>query len=239
MQKPLLFVDTANVYEIQKIANWTGGLLDGVTTNPTLVKQEWKRRGLEITGDYKERVKASIPIWQEICESGVRYVNIEITSTDHATMLEEIYFIRFECGMEKYYGQCVFKFPCTPNGLLALGMAKEKSSAFKGNVTLVFQPSQAVLAAKAGALFVSPFVGRLDDISEDGMAMAEKIISIYRKYSFETMVLVASIRNPIHVLRAFETGADVVSMPPETFWQLYKHPLTDIGLEKFSKDWNG
>lgn len=236
-EKPRIFVDTANTDEIKRIANSTG-MLDGVTTNPSLVRQEWERLGIKIVGDSLERIKASIPIWQAICEIGVRYVNIEVTSEDTSGMLEEIEFIR-QCGMQKYDGQCVFKFPCIPEGLLALKKARIKSSGLKGNITLVFQPSQAVLAAKADAFFVSPFVGRLDDISEDGMALAETIIKIYRKYNFDTEVLVASIRSPIHVIRAFLAGADIVSMPPAVFWQLYKHPLTDTGLEKFLKDWNG
>lgn len=237
VEKPRIFLDTANTDEIKRIVNHTR-ILDGVTTNPSLVKQEWERLELKITGDSRERIKASVPIWQAICEIGVRYVNIEVTSEDARDMIEEIGFIR-QCGMQKYDGQCVFKFPCTPEGLLALKEVRGKSSSFKGNVTLVFQPSQAVLAAKTGAFFVSPFVGRLDDISEDGMALVETIIKIYRQYNFHTEVLVASIRNLTHVIRAFLAGADVVSMPPAVFWQLYKHPLTDTGLEKFLKDWNG
>jgi len=206
------FIDTANVEEIRKTGEL--GLLDGVTTNPSLVSKE-KR-------EFKDLLK-------EICGIVDGPVNAEVVSKDQAGMVKEAK------ALVKIADNIVVKIPLIEEGLKAVKtLAKE---GIKCNVTLCFSPLQALMAAKAGAAYVSPFVGRLDDISQRGMELVEQIINIYDNYGFETEVIVASVRNPIHVLEAALMGADIATMPFNVIQQLIRHPLTDIGLEKFLADW--
>jgi transaldolase len=207
-----LFLDTANVGEIQEAASL--GILDGVTTNPSLVAKE--RR------DFKELVK-------EICSIVNGPVSAEVVATDLQGMLAEAR------DLAKIHDNIVVKIPLIREGLKAV--KRLKAEGIRVNVTLCFSATQALLAAKAGAYFISPFVGRLDDISHSGMDLIKDIVTIYRNYDFETQVLVASIRHPLHVLEAAKMGADISSMPFKVFEQLVKHPLTDIGLQRFLEDW--
>ncbi len=207
------FLDTANVDEIRQAAAM--GVLDGVTTNPTLAAKEKK--------PFKQMIL-------EICEvvkNGV--VNAEVVSTDVAGMLRE--------GREvaTWHKNVVVKIPMTPAGIQACHTLSGEG--IRCNVTLVFSPSQALICAKAGAYFVSPFLGRLDDISQDGLVLLRDILQIYRAYNFPTQVLAASLRHPIHVVEAAKMGAHIGTMPFKVFEQLFKHPLTDKGLEGFLKDW--
>jgi len=206
------FVDTANIDEIKQAA--AIGVLDGVTTNPSLAARE--------KAPYKELLK-------EICRIVPGPVSAEVLATDTKGMLEEA---------DELYGiadNIVVKIPTILEGLKAIKALSDQS--LMTNATLVFSPMQALLVAKAGATFVSPFVGRLDDISYDGMELIGDIVTIYNNYTFETEVLVASVRNPVHVLEAARMGADVCTVPLKVFSQLIKHPLTDIGLEKFISDY--
>lgn len=206
------FIDTANLEEI-KAAN-AMGVLDGVTTNPSLISKE--------EGKFEDIIMA-------ICEEVDGPISAEVTATDYEGMLSEG---RHLAGLHK---NIVVKIPCTLEGLKATKQLFDEG--IRVNMTLVFSPSQALLAAKAGAAFCSPFVGRLDDISEYGMDLVEQIVTIYNNYAFSTEVLVASIRNPLHVVEAALMGADVATIPYKVISQLVKHPLTDIGLANFLKDW--
>jgi len=206
------FIDTANIEEITK-ANELG-LLDGVTTNPTLVSKEGR--------DFKELIR-------EICDIVDGPVNAEVVSTDAQGMIHEAR------ELVKLGDNIVVKIPLIKEGLKAVKTLSGED--IKTNVTLCFSPVQALMAAKAGAAYISPFVGRLDDISHRGMDLIEQIITIYDNYGFETEVIVASIRNPIHVLDAALMGADISTIPYKVMEQLIKHPLTDIGLENFLADW--
>jgi len=207
------FVDTADVAEIAALSE--SGLLDGVTTNPTLVAKNGK--------DFLTTIK-------EICRLVPGPVSAEVTATDHATMMEEA---RKLAGLAT--NVCI-KVPLTPDGLRTCKALSDQG--IMVNVTLCFSPAQAILAAKAGASFISPFVGRLDDIGQDGMGLIADIVQIYRNYSdFKTEVLVASVRHPMHVVDAAKIGADVCTLPPNVLKQLYKHPLTDKGLDAFLADW--
>lgn len=208
-----LFLDTANIDEIKEIAAW--GVLSGVTTNPTLVSKE----GV----DFKRRVK-------EICKIVSGPVSAEVVSTDTEGMLGE------GRDIATWAENVVVKCPLTPAGLAATNILSKDG--IKVNVTLCFSVNQAILAARAGAYFVSPFVGRLDDINEDGIALIEQIVEVFHLHAFETKVLAASIRTPPHVSKAALAGADVATMPYKVFKQLVSHPLTDQGLEKFLADWN-
>jgi len=207
-----LFLDTANLEEIQEIAAW--GVLSGVTTNPTLVSKE----GV----DFKRRVK-------EICKVVSGPVSAEVVSTDTEGMLKE------GRDIATWAENVVVKCPLTPAGLAAT--AALSRDGIKVNVTLCFSVNQAILAASAGAYFVSPFVGRLDDINEDGISLIEQIVEVFHIHSFDTKVLAASIRTPTHVTKAALAGADVATMPYKVFKQLVSHPLTDKGLEQFLADW--
>ncbi|RMG66117.1 MAG: fructose-6-phosphate aldolase [Calditrichaeota bacterium] len=207
-----LFLDTANLAEIQEGAKM--GILDGVTTNPTLLSRE--------PGDPMENLKA-------ICRTVEGPVSAEVIATDVEGMLKEAH------QLSKLAENIVVKLPTTTEGLKACKQLT--SEGIKVNMTLVFSPTQALLVAKAGATFVSPFVGRLDDVSSDGMNVVAQIIDIYNNYGFETEVLVASVRHPMHVVDAALMGADICTMPFKVFKQLIKHPLTDVGLEKFISDW--
>ncbi|MCX7834761.1 MAG: fructose-6-phosphate aldolase [bacterium] len=207
------FLDTASIKEIQEAASW--GILDGVTTNPSLVAKEGK---------------VSFPdLLNEICKIVKGPVSAEVISTTCAEMIEEAH------QLAKIADNIVIKIPLIPEGLKAVKILSNENIAT--NVTLCFSSGQALLAAKAGATMVSPFVGRLDDVSQDGMRLIEEIVTIYRNYGFTTQVLVASVRHPIHVQQAALLGADIVTMPWKVFEMLVKHPLTEIGLEKFLSDW--
>ena len=207
------FIDTADTAEIRDLA--ATGLLDGVTTNPSLVAKSGR--------DFIEVV-------QEICEIVSGPVSAEVAATDHETMLAEG---KRLAGLAP---NIAVKVPLTPDGLKTCKALSGEGTMV--NVTLCFSPGQAILAAKAGATFVSPFVGRLDDISTPGMALFEDICRIYAQYpDFKTQVLVASIRHPMHVVEAARMGAHVSTMPPNVIRQLFAHPLTDKGLAAFLADW--
>ena len=206
------FIDTANIDEIKKAKDY--GLVDGVTTNPTLVSRENR--------EFK-------PLIKEICSVVDGPVSAEVISLDYNGMLDEAR------ELSKLAENVVVKIPMTEEGLKAVKTLS--SEGIKTNVTLVFSPLQALLAAKAGATFVSPFVGRLDDISHYGMELVAQIMDIYFNYAFDTEVIVASVRNPIHVLEAAKMGADISTIPFKVLMQFVKHPLTDIGIERFLSDW--
>jgi len=206
------FIDTASVSEIREAAAL--GLLDGVTTNPSLLSKE--------KGD-------PVEILREITKIVDGPVSAEVTATDHDGMISEATELR------KIADNIVIKVPMTLDGLRAIRTLSGQG--IDTNCTLIFNATQALMAAKAGATFASPFVGRLDDIATDGMQLIDQICTIYRNYGYETEVLVASVRHPIHVVQAAQLGADVVTMPPKVIQQLAAHPLTDIGLERFLADW--
>ncbi len=206
------FIDTANIKEIQEANSL--GLIDGVTTNPTLVAKENR----EFTSLIKE-----------ICEIVDGPVSAEVISLDSDGMIAEAR------KLAQIHQNIVVKIPMTEEGIKAV--ATLSSEMIRTNVTLVFSPLQALLAAKAGASYVSPFIGRLDDISHLGMDLVEQIITIYENYDYECEVIVASIRNPIHVLDAALIGADIATIPFKVIKQIAKHPLTDLGIEKFLTDW--
>lgn len=208
-----IFIDTADIGEIRE-AN-AMGVLDGVTTNPSLISKTGK--------DFKTVAKE---IFAEIPD---RPVSLEVTSVKSNGMIEEAK------KLADIASNVVCKIPCTAPGLKAVRALSEMG--IKTNCTLCFQPNQALLVAKAGATYVSPFVGRLDDVTEVGMDLIRDIVEIYRNYDFETEVIVASVRNPLHVREAALLGADVCTIPFAVIKQLMAHPLTDIGLEKFLKDW--
>lgn len=207
------FVDTADIDEIRDLAQT--GLVDGVTTNPSLVAK---------TG------RQFLDVLREVCDVVKGPVSAEVTATDFDTMLKE------GRALAEIADNIAVKVPLTPDGLKACKALADGGTMV--NVTLCFSPGQAVLAAKAGASFVSPFIGRLDDIATDGMKLIEDICRIYGNYdSFTTEVLVASIRHPMHVIEAAKIGAHVATMPPDVLRKLYKHPLTDAGLAAFLADW--
>lgn len=206
------FIDTANVEEIKKARDM--GVLDGVTTNPTLVAKE-KRDFRDLIG--------------EICRIVDGPVNAEVVSTDVKGIISEAR------DLVKIAGNIVVKIPMIADGLKAVKVLSGEG--IKTNVTLCFSPIQALLAAKVGAAYVSPFVGRLDDISQKGMELVEQMVAIYTNYGYDTEIIVASVRNPIHVLDAALMGADIVTVPFSVMERFIAHPLTDIGLEKFLADW--
>ncbi len=207
-----IFIDTANINEIREAAGM--GLLDGVTTNPSLVAKEGK--------EFK-------PLLKEICSVVKGDVSAEVVSMDLEGMLRE------GRDLAKIADNIVVKVPLIMEGLKAVKCFK--SEGIRTNVTLCFSPNQALLAAKAGAYIVSPFVGRLDDISTSGMELISQILTIYRNYDFDTQVLVASVRHPMHVVEAAMMGAHIATIPFGVIAQLIKHPLTDVGLERFLSDW--
>ncbi len=206
------FIDTANLEEIKKASEM--GMVDGVTTNPSLIAKEGC--------GFEERIK-------EICSIVDGPVSAEVVSVDAQGMIQEAK------ELAKLAQNIVIKIPMTTEGLKATKSLGNMG--IKTNVTLVFSPLQALLAAKAGATFVSPFVGRLDDISTDGMELISDIVQVYDNYNFATEIIVASIRHPMHVLESARLGADIATIPYKVIAQLAKHPLTDIGLEKFLSDW--
>jgi transaldolase len=207
------FLDTANVKEIQEAASW--GLLDGVTTNPSLVAKEGR--------SFREMLI-------EICNIVDGPISAEVVSLEADAMVKE--------GKElaKIHKNIVVKVPLIAEGLKAT--KRMAAEGIKVNVTLCFSPTQALLAAKAGAWCVSPFIGRLDDISSNGMELIRQILTIYRNYDYKTQVLVASVRHPQHVVEAALAGGHICTMPFSIFQQMVKHPLTDSGLKKFLADWD-
>jgi transaldolase len=207
-----LFVDTGNIKDIEALA--TIGIIDGVTTNPSLLAKE--------PGDYKENLK-------KICAIVKGPVSGEVVATDYEGMLREGHEI---AQLDEHM---VVKVPLTRDGIRACKTLSGEG--LKVNVTLVFSAAQALLAAKAGATFVSPFVGRLDDVGTDGMELIRDIVQIFDNYEFTTEVLVASCRHPIHIIAAARMGADICTCPATVIDQLFNHPLTSIGLERFLKDW--
>ena len=206
------FLDTANLEQIRKANEW--GILDGVTTNPTLVSKE--------SMPFEELVK-------EILSIVKGPVSLEVVSEDAEGMIREAR------RLNEFGENVVIKIPLTKEGLKAVKVLS--SEGIKTNVTLCFSPTQALLAAKAGADYISPFIGRLDDISSHGMRLVEMIRQIYDNYGFKTEIIVASIRHPMHVLEAALIGADIATMPFAVMEKLFNHPLTDIGIERFLKDW--
>ena len=206
------FIDTADVAEIRKLSDI--GFVDGVTTNPSLIAKSGR--------DFIEVVK-------EICSFISGPVSAEVVALDAPTMIEE------GKKLAKLAPNVTIKLPLTPDGLKACKYFSDAK--IKTNVTLCFSPNQALLAAKAGASFISPFVGRLDDIGHEGMLLIEQIRQIYDNYAFETEILVASARHSEHVRQAAQIGADVITVPPSVVWQLFKHPLTESGIKTFMEDW--
>ena len=206
------FIDTANLAEIAKASEY--GLVDGVTTNPSLVAKENCR--------FEDRIK-------EICDLVSGPVSAEVISTDADGMVREAE------NLAAIAENVVIKIPMIMEGLKATRLLSRKG--IKTNVTLVFSPLQALLAAKSGATYVSPFVGRLDDLSQDGMELVSDIVRIYENYAYDTEIIVASIRHPVHVLMSARMGADIATIPFKVISQLAHHPLTDSGLEKFLSAW--
>jgi len=206
------FIDTADINEIRE-AN-AMGILDGVTTNPSLVAKTGKK--------FRE-------VLESICEVVKGPVSAEVVALEHDSMMKEAR------ELSKIHANIVVKIPMTAEGLKAVKTCVGEG--ISTNVTLCFSANQALLAAKAGATYISPFVGRIDDISDEGMALIADVVTIYRNYGFKTQVLVASVRNPVHVLQAARMGADVATCPMSVLKQLTRHPLTDIGLQNFLKDW--
>ncbi len=207
------FIDTANIAEIKEAHSM--GMVDGVTTNPSLIAKEGR---------------AFETVIQEICSIVDGPISAEVISLDVAGMLREAR------ELAKIHDNVVIKVPMTVDGLKATRQLYQEH--IKTNVTLVFSPLQALMAAKAGASFVSPFVGRLDDLAQDGMQLVEQIAKIYANYDYETKIIVASIRNPLHVLDAALAGADIATIPFSVLSKLAAHPLTDKGIEAFLSDWD-
>lgn len=208
-----IFLDTANLDEVRRGAEF--GVLDGITTNPTLAAKEGR--------PFRELILEAC----RILRGGI--VNAEVVSAETEGMVQE--------GRElaSWHPSIVVKVPMTPAGIRAVKLLREEG--VRTNVTLVFSPGQALLAAKAGAYFVSPFLGRLDDVSSDGMHLLAEILAVYRACHFQTQVLAASLRHPMHIVEAAKMGADIATMPYKVFELLFRHPLTDRGLETFLQDW--
>ncbi|WP_077369510.1 fructose-6-phosphate aldolase [Anaerosalibacter sp. Marseille-P3206] len=209
-----LFIDTANVEEIKEINEW--GVICGVTTNPSLIAKEGR--------DFEEVIK-------EITDIVDGPISAEVISLESEGMIKEAR------ELAKIHKNIVIKIPMTSEGLKAVSVLSKEN--IKTNVTLVFSPSQALLAARAGASFVSPFVGRMDDIGNEGMAIIKDIVEIYKNYDMKTEIIAASIRHPMHVLEAAKAGAHIATVPYKIFNQMVSHPMTDAGIDKFLKDWEG
>ncbi len=207
------FIDTANIDEIKEANDM--GMVDGVTTNPSLIAKEGR--------DFEELVK-------EICEIVDGPVSAEVISLDTKGMVKEAQ------HLAALHDNIVVKIPMTVDGIKATRQLSEQG--IKTNVTLVFSPLQALMAAKAGATYASPFIGRLDDLSNEGMFLVDQIVEIYGNYAFDTEIIVASIRNPIHVLDAALIGADIATIPFNVLAKFASHPLTDKGIKTFLDDWN-
>ncbi|MBZ2174946.1 fructose-6-phosphate aldolase [Schnuerera sp. xch1] len=209
-----LFVDTANIDEIREVNEW--GVVDGVTTNPSLIAKEER--------DFKQVVK-------EISDIIDRPISAEVISLEKDGMIEEAR------DLAKIHPNIVIKIPMTKDGLKAVKVLT--SEGIKTNVTLVFSSNQALLAARAGATYVSPFIGRLDDIGNKGINIVNDIVQIFDMHGIDTEIIAASIRHPVHVIEAAKAGAHVATIPYKVFTQMLKHPLTDIGIKRFLKDWEG
>jgi transaldolase len=209
----MIFLDTGNTKEIKEAASW--GVLDGITTNPSLVAKEGR--------SFKDLLK-------EICSLVDGPISAEVVSVEGDAMVKE------GKDLATVHKNIVVKVPLIPEGLKACKALT--SQGIRVNVTLCFSPNQALLAAKAGAWCVSPFIGRLDDISQNGMELIRDIVTIYRNYQYKTKVLVASVRSPQHVVEAAKIGGDICTMPYTVYKQLVQHPLTDSGLKKFLADWD-
>ena len=207
------FIDTANLDEIREANSM--GMVDGVTTNPSLVAKE--------SGNFEQ-------IISQICEIVDGPVSAEVISTEHEKMVEEAR------KLAAIHENIVVKIPMLVDGLKAVRQLTEEG--IKTNVTLIFSPLQALMAAKAGATYVSPFVGRLDDLAQEGMVLVEQLVEIYSNYAYETEIIVASVRNPLHVLDAAVMGADIATIPFGVLKKLAAHPMTDKGLKAFLDDWN-
>ncbi|MGQ9587787.1 MAG: fructose-6-phosphate aldolase [Thermoplasmata archaeon] len=207
-----IFIDTANLEQIKEVNSW--GILDGVTTNPTLVAKEGC--------DFSSRI-------EEICKVVDGPISAEAVSMDAEGMIKEAR------ELSKMHKNIVVKIPMTDEGLKAVKVLSKEG--VKTNVTLVFSPNQALLAAKAGATYVSPFIGRLDDISHDGMDILRQIVTVLKNYGFKTQVIAASIRHPVHVTEAALAGAHVATVPYDVLKKMLRHNLTDEGIQKFLKDW--
>lgn len=207
-----LFLDTADIEEIREIARW--GVLSGVTTNPSLVAKEGQDPDV---------------VWKEILETVPGDISLETTEPEADAMYEQ------GVGLSQMAPNAVVKVPMTPDGLSAGRRLTDEG--IKINVTLVFSPAQALLAAEIGAYIVSPFIGRIDDVASDGMGALRAITEIYAVQGYQTNVLAASLRHPMHVVESAEAGADIATMPVDVFRKLVKHPLTDLGLDKFTADW--
>ena len=208
------FIDSANMEEIRAAAAF--GIVDGVTTNPSLVSKEGSQDSFE-------------DLVKQICDVVGGPVSAEVLSTEYSLMVSE------GKRLSEIDKNVVVKLPMTEDGIKATRTLSDDG--INVNVTLIFSPSQALVAAKAGAAYVSPFVGRLDDVSAGGMDLVLDICEIYGHYAYETEILVASVRHPMHIAEAARMGADVATFPYKVFTQLFKHPLTDIGLERFLQDW--
>jgi len=209
-----IFIDTANIEEIKKANSW--GVVDGVTTNPSLVAKEGR--------DFETVIK-------EITAIVDGPISAEVISLECDGMVEEAR------RLSKIHKNIVIKIPLTEEGLKAVKILS--SEKIKTNVTLCFSPTQALLAAKSGATYISLFIGRLDDVSHLGMDLVYDIKQIYSNYGFKTEIIVASVRHPLHVLEAAKVGADIATVPFKVIEKLFRHPLTDIGIERFLKDWEG
>ncbi len=207
-----LFIDTANIDEIKEINDW--GVICGVTTNPSLIAKEGR--------DFKEVIK-------EITTILDGPISAEVISLEKDGMIEEAR------ELAKIHTNIIIKIPMTSEGLRAVKVLSEEG--IRTNVTLVFSPSQALLAARAGATYVSPFIGRMDDIGNEGIDIIEDIAEIYDYYNIETEIIAASIRHPMHVLDAAKKGSHIATIPYKVFLQMVEHPMTDIGIDKFLKDW--
>ena len=206
------FIDTANIDEIKEAHRM--GMVDGVTTNPSLIAKEGR--------DFEEIIK-------EICQLVDGPISAEVISIDTQGMIKEAR------DLAKIHDNIVVKIPMTVDGLKATRQLSEEG--IKTNVTLVFSPLQALMAAKAGATYVSPFIGRLDDLSQEGLLLVEQIVEIYSNYAFDTEIIVASVRNPLHVLESALMGADIATIPFSVLGKLAAHPMTDKGLKAFLDDW--
>jgi transaldolase len=208
------FLDTANLNEIREAVSW--GAIDGITTNPTLMSREGQV-------DFKEHIHT-------ICTMVNGPVSAEVVATDAEGMIRE------GRDLAQIHQNVMVKIPCTLEGLKAIRTLS--SEGIQINTTLIFNATQAILAAKAGTTVVSPFVGRLDDVGQSGMELIQQLKQIFDNYDFTAEILVASVRHPLHVIEGALIGAQIATMPFKTLQQLVKHPLTDIGLEQFLKDWN-
>jgi transaldolase len=207
-----IFLDTANLEEIKQGTQY--GIIDGVTTNPSLISKE---------------NKGFLPLIEEIVSLVPGPVSVEVTASSADDMIKEAK------AYSKISDNVVIKVPINLEGLRVINTLSDLN--IKTNVTLIFSPSQALLAAKAGATFVSPFVGRIDDISGNGMLLVEEIVQVYNNYGFDTEIIVASIRHPLHFVQSAMIGADIATIPFSTLSKLLNHPLTDIGMKKFLQDW--